>query len=250
VVEDEWPARNYIVELLEASALASVVGAVGSIGEARLALALTHGEPAADVVFVDVNLGRGREDAGLDLVRGAAGSHPRPMFVLATAYRDHALEAFQLGVDDYLLKPFTEERVEECLRRLHARRQPARQQAPLRIVARRGRGLVFLDRHEVWAFEAAERLTFVHTPHGTFDLDLSLSAIEACFGPAVTRVHRKWLVNAAQIKEFDRDGGETRIFVGAGIGPDQKGVRVPVARDRVQSLREMLLASATGVRRP
>ena len=56
-----------------------------------------------------------------------------PMFVLATAYEDHALEAFDLGVVDYLLKPFSEERVVQCLRRLHERRtvRPRRgQRAP------------------------------------------------------------------------------------------------------------------------
>ena len=49
------------------------------------------------------------------------------------------------------------------------------------------------------ASEAADRLTSVHTSHGTFDLDLSLTAIEASFGRALTRVHRNWLVNAAYI---------------------------------------------------
>jgi hypothetical protein len=41
VVEDEWPARNYLVELLEASGLAEVVGAVARIDEARQALGHT-----------------------------------------------------------------------------------------------------------------------------------------------------------------------------------------------------------------
>lgn len=113
-------------------------------------------------------------ETGLDLVRQLA-SDAGPMFVLATAFKDHALEAFELGVVDYLLKPFTDERVEQCLRRLRARRPAASTRAPLRIVARRGRSLVFLERDQVWAFEAADRMTSVHTPHGTFDLALSLS---------------------------------------------------------------------------
>jgi len=63
------------------------------------------------------------------------------------------------------------------------------------------------------------------------------------------RVHRNWLVNAAHIKELERDGTETRLFVGAGIGEASQGVRVPVSRDRAQALRESLLANATGLRR-
>jgi len=251
VVEDEWPARNYLVELLESSQLATMVGAVGTVDEAKQALASDALGGGLDVVFVDVALeGAEREESGLTLVRDALGAPNAPMFVLATAYEQHALEAFELGVVDYLLKPFSEERVVQCLRRLHQRRTVAVASGPPRIVARRKRSLVFLEAHEIWAFEAADRLTFVHTTHGTFDIDLSLAAVEASFGRAFVRVHRNWLVNAMHIKELERDGHETKLFVGAGVAEAGRGVRVPVARERAAALREMLLTNATGLRRP
>jgi DNA-binding LytR/AlgR family response regulator len=248
VVEDEWPARNYLVELIESSGLAEVVGAVGGIEEARQALSDEASGMSLDVAFVDVQLDGGGE-TGLSLVRSLARERG-PMFVLATAYEDHALEAFELGVVDYLLKPFSEERVAQCLRRLAQRRAVAdTAREPPRIVARRKRSLVFLQPQEIWAFEAADRLTFVHTMHGTFDIDLSLAAVEASFGRAFVRVHRNWLVNAAHIKELERDGHETRLFVGPGVADAGQGVTVPVARERAAALREMLLANATGLRR-
>ena len=262
VLEDEWPARNYLVELLEGTGLAEVVGAIASVDEARAVLAAAKSGVSVDVVFVDVQLMPDGEGAGLELVRELSREPDAPLFVLATAFKDHAIEAFELGVADYLIKPFTEERVEACLQRLHARRARTESQPPpppLRIVARRGRGLVFLDPSEVWAFEAADRLTSVHTAHGTFDVDLSLSAIEASLGRSFARVHRNWLVNASHIKRLDRDGSETTIFVGAALapgeasqdrsGPSNDGVTVPVARERAQGVREMLLSNAMGVRR-
>jgi DNA-binding LytR/AlgR family response regulator len=250
VVEDEWPARNYLVELIEASGLAEVVGAVADASQAREVLEATPRLPV-DVVFVDIQLaGAGADRAGLELVRSMT-SAPQPIFVFATAFEQHALEAFELGVSDYLLKPFSEERVAQCLRRLRARIPHGREPEPgaLRIVARRKKSLIFLEPKEIWAFEAADRMTFVHTEHGTFDLDLSLAAIETSFGRAFARVHRNWLVNIAYIKELERDGAETRLFVGPGLGDEGRGVRVPVSRDRAQPLREMLLANATGLRR-
>jgi DNA-binding LytR/AlgR family response regulator len=249
VVEDEWPARNYLVELIESTRLAHVVGAFADVESSREALAPGSGL-SVDVAFVDIQLaGRGGERAGLDLVRSMAKERDAPMFVLATAHQQHALEAFDLGVVDYLLKPYAEDRVAQCLARLRERRPASRTPRSTRIVARRRRSLVFLDPEEIWAFEAADRLTFVHTAHGKFDLDLSLAAIEGSFGRALTRVHRSWLVNVDHIKELERDGPETRLFVGAGIGDESPGVRVPVARDRAQAIREMLLSNATGVRR-
>lgn len=256
VVEDEWPARNYLVELLEGSGLAEVVGAVGTLEQARQALAGDAAGLGVHVVFVDVTLdGAPAGESGLTLVRAFGTAADAPMFVLATAHEQHAVEAFELGVADYLLKPFSEERVVQCLRRLVDRQRREHRPGgaaatPGRIVARRKRSLVFLAPLEIWAFEAADRLTFVHTTHGTFDIDLSLAAVESSFGRAFVRVHRNWLVNADHIKELERDGPETRLFVGAGVADAGKGIRVPVARERAAAVREMLLENATGLRRP
>jgi DNA-binding LytR/AlgR family response regulator len=109
---------------------------------------------------------------------------------------------------------------------------------------------VFLQPDEIWAFEAADRLTCVHTLHGTFDIDLSLVAVEASFGRTFMRVHRNWLVNAAHIKELERDGNDTRLFVGTGVADAGNGVRVPVARERAAAVRDSLLTNAAGLRRP
>jgi CheY-like chemotaxis protein len=115
VLDDERPARNYLVELIEQSGLAYVLAAVGCLPEAREVLATT----SVDVVFVDVQLSCGEN--GLDLLRSPA-CEPRPAFVLATAFRQHAAQAGKLGAVDCLLKPLSEECVEECLRRIAALR--------------------------------------------------------------------------------------------------------------------------------
>jgi DNA-binding LytR/AlgR family response regulator len=246
VLEDEWPTRNYLVKLLEGTRRAEVIGAVATLDEAREALAGSQ----ADVVFVDIQLaGTGDSRTGLDLIRSMAGEPLAPMFVLATASSEHSLEAFELGVVDYILKPFTEERVEQCLRRLLERRAP-RAHVVRRVVARRKKSLVFLDPETIWAFEAADRLTFVHSPDGKFDIDLSLAAIEASFGRALFRVHRNWLVNLTYVKELERDIGGATVTVGSDLGPEGRSIRAPVSQDRAKALRDVLLENATGLRRP
>ncbi len=217
VVEDEWPTRNYLVKLIQGTELAEVIGAVATIDEAREALT---GSPI-DVVFVDLHLaGTGDARTGLDLIRSIADSPGAPMFVIATAFEEHSLEAYKLGVVDYLLKPFTEDRVEQCLRRLAARR-PERHSGPLRVVARRKRNLIFLDPREIWAFEA--------------------------FGRALTRIHRNWLVNLDYVKEMEREGGDVVLFIGTEVGSE--GIHAPVSRDRAKVVRDLLLENATGLRR-
>lgn len=107
---------------------------------------------------------------------------------------------------------------------------------------------MFLGLDEVWACEAADRLTYVHSARGRYDLDLTLSAIGASFGRTLLRVHRSWLVNAARVLELEREGGEIHLLVGIAAGSDITGVRVPVAKERAALVRELLLATARGVR--
>ncbi len=242
VVEDERPAREYLVELLSGCDTVQVVAAVATSDEARRALG--PGGIEVDVAFVDIHLATsGGPQAGLDLVREFRDHDRAPLFVLATALKQHAIEAFELGVADYLLKPFSDERVRECLERMAQRRAPPAARAPVRVVARCKKGLLFLRQEEVLAFEASERLNFVHTAAGRFDIDLSLAAVEASLGAGWLRVHRNWVVNIEQVKAWERDKGEIALVVGT------PGVRVPVARDRAQFVREALLRDAAGVQR-
>ena len=248
VIEDEEVRATIWSSCSRGTGTVEVVGALATADDALRALEAAPGEGVLDVAFVDVQLvGSAVDDEGLAVVREVARRPGAPMFVLATASRKHALEAFELGVVDYLLKPFTERRVGECVARVAARRreaEPPRTSPPARIVARRKRALVFLRPDEVWAFEAAERLAFVHTARGRLDVDLSLTAVEASLGRALLRVHRNWLVNKLHVNELEGHGSETELLVG---GPGE-GLRVPVARERAQAVREALLDNTMGVR--
>ncbi|MCU0681057.1 MAG: LytTR family DNA-binding domain-containing protein [Polyangiaceae bacterium] len=244
VVEDEAPARDYLVELVQDSGRALVVGAAASGGEAK---ALLLDAPAEiDVVFVDLCLAEGVDDeAGLDLARALRTLAEPPAIVLATALRTRALEAFELGIDDYLVKPFLRSRVEASLDRVAARRRAACPPAPARFAARRGRALVFLDVDDISALEAVDGLTIVHSARGDFDLDLSLSAVERALGGAFLRTHRNWLVALRHVHALEPCGPSCVVLVEGGARPLW---RVPVARERAQAVRATLLAGVIGLR--
>jgi DNA-binding LytR/AlgR family response regulator len=117
-----------------------------------------------------------------------------------------------------------------------------------RVVARRKASLVFIDPQDIWAFEAAERLTFVHARQGRFDIDLSLAGVEASLGRRLVRVHRNWLVDIAFVMALERVDGETTLLVGDDFGP--RATRVPVSRQRSKAVRALLLENAIGLRHP
>jgi DNA-binding LytR/AlgR family response regulator len=117
------------------------------------------------------------------------------------------------------------------------------------VVARSKRGLVFLRQADVWAFEASERLTFVHCKDGRFDVDLSLTAVEACLGPGWLRVHRNWVVNREHVRALERDDLGQVIVLAEPSTSEADALHVPVARDRVQTVRDALLDGTAGIRR-
>jgi DNA-binding LytR/AlgR family response regulator len=238
VLEDEAPARDYLTELLHAcDGIGEVIG-VGTVEQATAAL---RGSVGIDAAFVDIRLiDRPGDTTGLHWARATASSPEPPLLVFATAMPDHALHAFDTGAADYLLKPFTQQRVERCVERLRHRRS-AHGRVPARLLARTTNSLVFLPLESVLAFEAAERITHVHHADGRFLVDLSLAALEADLADRVLRIHRNWLVAIAHVRQMGR-GSEPVLLV----GPD---LRLPVSRDRAPAVREALLRNALGVRR-
>lgn len=248
IVEDEWPAREYLSELLLATNQIEIIAAVGTAEEARKALG--PGGIDVEVAFVDIHLATSTgHDAGLTLVREFARTEGAPLFVLATALKQHAAEAFELDAVDYLLKPFSQERVNECLTRVARRRSRPSVPGPEKVVARSKQGLVFLKRDEVWAFEASERLTFVHYALGRFEIDLSLATLEATLGEGWARVHRNWVANLALVTRLERDEQGSVLELGAPGTADASTLRVPISRDKAQNVRDLLLRGTTGLRR-
>lgn len=243
VLEDERPARSYLVELVEATKLARVYAAVPSVTLAMDALVGTE----VDVAFVDVNLlgPGGGPEAGLEFIEAAKTMKTVGCFVITTASREHAISAFELGALDYLMKPFSLSRVRESLQRVSDARgagaKPVLAQEG-RVAARKGKSLVFLEAGEAWAFEAEGRLTYVHASEGRLDVDLSLTALEAVLGPNYLRVHRNWLVATARVRGIGRDDGEMSLVMGDG------SLTVPVARDRIPQVKARLLAQTVGLR--
>lgn len=111
IADDEAPARSEIRYILETLAPEATFYEATNGADT---LKLTEGEPI-DVVFLDINM------PGLDGLTVAAtiidGPEP-PLIVFATAYDEHALQAFELAALDYIVKPFDERRLEQTMDRV------------------------------------------------------------------------------------------------------------------------------------
>lgn len=100
LVDDEPLARRVLVKYLQEVPFLELAGECGTALEA---LAFLH-DRGADLMFLDIKM---PGLTGLELLRSLPAP---PRVILTTAYSEHALEAYEFGVVDYLLKPFSFER--------------------------------------------------------------------------------------------------------------------------------------------
>lgn len=114
IVDDEKPARQRLLDLLQEEPRAEVVAVCSSGSEAVCAIeeAEESGSPI-ELIFLDVQM---PEMDGF-AVLGAMRVEVLPMVVFVTAYDRYALRAFDAHAIDYLLKPYSDERFTVALTR-------------------------------------------------------------------------------------------------------------------------------------
>ena len=196
IADDEPVARQVLREHVEAIPSLEVAGEA-STGKETLQRILDL-EP--DVVLLDQQM---PELDGLAVVRSLRGAQT-PLIIFVTAYERHALEAFEVGAVDYLLKPVRRERLEKAIEK--ARRQlksaPAIE-GPKKIVGRRGTDLYLLDPAEIVAFQADGELVHIITSGQRYLSDHSLKALEEKLErPRFRRVHRGTLINTDHLRKI------------------------------------------------
>lgn len=113
VVDDEAPARQRLIDLLEKDAQ---VGCVLQAANGKAAVEIIERE-ALDLIFLDVQM---PELDGLQVME-TVGADAMPLTIFVTAYDQHAIRAFEANALDYLLKPFSDDRLEAALARAKAR---------------------------------------------------------------------------------------------------------------------------------
>lgn len=196
IADDEPVARQVLREHVEAIPSLEVAGEA-STGKETLQRILDL-EP--DVVLLDQQM---PELDGLAVVRSLRGAGT-PLIIFVTAYERHALEAFEVGAVDYLLKPVRRERLEKAIAK--ARRQlksPPAVHGPKKIVGRRGTDLYLLDPAEIVAFQADGELVHIITTGQRYLSDHSLKALEEKLErPRFRRVHRGTLINTDHLRKI------------------------------------------------
>jgi len=240
VAEDEAPMRTRLLEqLAEVWPEATVVAAVEDGLDAWDAY-LEH-EP--NVAFLDIRMpGMSGLEVASRIIGFARDSALAPAhIVFVTAYDQYAVEAFERGAIDYLLKPIDRERLRMCVKRLIEAEQPragllnvlrnlqSAQAAPGRtkwIKASAGRKIRLINVSDVRYFQADAKYTRVVFNDGEALLRTPLKELIAGLDPEVFwQIHRGVVINVAAIAGAERaDSDRLEVIV------KETAERLPVSR--------------------
>jgi two-component system LytT family response regulator len=237
IADDEPVARAGLREMLSAIEWVTVIGEASN-GPAAVE-AIDRLKP--ELVLLDVQM------PGLLGTDVLARLKHEPHVVFTTAYVEHAVEAFELGAIDYILKPFGPERLALAMERVRAALgEPAAHSAlerlggalghgPIsRLFVRSGGALVPLAVDRVAWFSADGDYVVAHAERSRHLLHLSLARLELRLDATrFLRIHRAHVVNLDFVRAFRR-GSRGQL-----VAEMLDGTRLPVSRSRAQQLRHL-----------
>jgi two-component system, LytTR family, response regulator len=213
IVDDEPLAREWVRSAVAEDPDLEVLGECGDGFEA--AEAIRRLKP--DLVFLDVQM------PGLDGfgVLEALSPEEIPAVVFVTAFDQYAVRAFEAQAVDYLMKPFSKERVEEALRRVRelvkGKSLEDFRESVAKIVEkiRRDRSFpewvllkadgknVFVKVKDIDWIESSRNNVRIHVGQTIYLLHETTSAIASRLDPKkFLRIHRSAIVNIERIKEL------------------------------------------------
>lgn len=203
LVDDEELAIMELQYLIEKNEGIAICGTATS-GKETLE---KYEELAPDVLFLDIQL---NDANGLDIaerIRKISGI-TSPMIIFVTAYDEYALRAFELNAIDYILKPFSEERINETVSRVIERSNsmniPQMNIAKeLNILAVEAGGkLKILDINDIIYIEAQGRNTIIYGRDNIYNSSYSLKELEKRLeNKQFFKPHRSYLINLHMVNE-------------------------------------------------
>ena len=237
IVEDEVLAQQELNWLIKEHSQMEVVGTFDD-GMDVLKY-LQHHE--VDAIFLDINI---PSLDGVLLAQNISKFAHKPFIVFITAWKEHAVEAFELEAFDYILKPYQESRIIGMLQKLEAAYQqqnapasansPSREALTINLV--KDERIIVTDINDIYYAEAHEKMTFVYTRREAYVMSMNIT--EFCHRLPEShffRCHRSYCVNLSKIREIEPWFNNTYI-----LRLRDLDFQVPVSRSKVKEFRALM----------
>lgn len=203
IVDDEPLARSRVRFLLASHPDVEIIAECSSGREAAQVMA----SEVPNLLFLDVEM----PDLDGFAIAAARDAERTPAIVFVTAHDEFALQAFEANAVDYMVKPFSQERFDRAMDRVHRflGSPSAAASAPTSTPSRRRRerfairvrGQVLFVKALALEWIAAEgNYARLHTPEASYLVRESLQNLESELDPELfVRVHRSAIVNIERV---------------------------------------------------
>ena len=241
IADDEPLARAHVVRLLASQNVRIAGEASNGIEALELAAEL---QP--DIVLLDIQM---PGITGMKLASALLRMARAPHVIFITGYSDYAVDAFEAGAIDYLLKPITAERLQTAIERAASRlvRDDLRKQTedaitaqaesePLkRLPIREDYSIHLLKPEDILFIVSRNRKVIVRTAAREYKTTYTLAQLEALLPPKIfARVHESALINLDHAEELVLLGNHSYVV------RMSDSAQIPVARTRYAELQQRL----------
>lgn len=204
IVDDEPVAREILENLLSKISFVKIAGSCKSAIEAFNCINTNH----VDLIFLDINM---PEISGLSFAKSI---NKKIKIIFTTAYREYAVDGFDLQAVDYLLKPISFERLLQAINKYMNENTPViysehKEITPEKsdyIYVRSDRKMIKINFCEIQYIESLSDYIKIHLTDKTILTRETISSIEAKLPQKdFLRVHRSFIVSLTHIESFTNE---------------------------------------------
>ncbi len=193
VVDDEPMAREILSSYIEKTPNLQLVKSCKDASEALMFMQ----ENSVDVFFLDINM---PEITGVSLAKIIKN---KAKIIFTTAYRDYAIEGFNLNVIDYLLKPFSFERFMEAVAKVSIKEITSSKDF---IFVRADRKMVKVDFTSILYIESLSDYVKIYTKEQTIVTRENISTLSNTLPKNLfLRIHRSFIISIQQITSYTNE---------------------------------------------
>ena len=234
IVEDELPAREELKYFLNEEKEIKLIEEF----ESPLDTLNFLEKNKIDVVFLDINM---PDMNGINLGKIISKIYPEVKIIFITAYKDYAVDAFEVKAFDYLLKPYSEERIRNLLKSLVSTKSVDnilnRNTSLKKITINMDEKIYVLSLTDVDYIEADEKETLIFANKKRYVSKIKISKWEEMLeGYNFYRCHRSYIINLDKIVEIEQWFNSSWI-----IKLKNYSTTIPVSRNNIKELKELFL---------
>ncbi|KZL92784.1 LytR/AlgR family response regulator transcription factor [Clostridium magnum] len=158
-----------------------------------------------DVIFLDINI---PSLDGVLLAKNISKFSKKPYIVFITAYKEHAVEAFEIEAFDYILKPYYESRIISMLKKLEMSYNQQKDNSHKNSITNKinlwkNEKIRVVDLDDIYYCIARERVTYVSTKDEEYSVNVSITEFyNSLPKDKFFKCHRSYIVNITKIKEI------------------------------------------------